>query len=342
MKRVILKSAGLIAVEADTEKDADEILDYAEKVILSIRRNRAESTSIADIMSSFSPRIDTMRDGTFKPAWEPKTLALKQIINYVEGSDYMIVAARPGECKSSFIRYEAWASAKQGKPVTIFNYENDPIEYARYLVAIETGVDSKKLKDPRMLSEWELDMVRTAVRTVAKYPIYINSFCGDAMYIARTTRKYAAEKKASWVGLDYVQLVRNGIERKVDDIGETTRVTRQSALQLGVPHLVAAQLSRDIERRGDDAEPQLSDLRDSGNIEQDCTIAFFPRSTNEDRHFIQDFPENKDERGYPLPRPKAVPIRFFVRKNRNGETGVSGPIKWVKSTGRFYTLDVSQ
>ena len=107
-----------------------------------------------------------------------------------------------------------------------------------------------------------------------------------------------------------------------------------------IPLIMNAQLNRDIERRNEDAEPQLSDLRDSGNLEQDSTHVIFPRSAWKEPTIaqIQMFRENLDEHNRPLTRLKAIPLIFYVKKNRNGPTGPTEKVKWTKTTGNFQTL----
>ena len=102
-----------------------------------------------------------------------------------------------------------------------------------------------------------------------------------------------------------------------------------------------SQLSRDIEKRGTLSEPQLSDLRDSGSIEQDGTIIIFPRNLwqNPNPQQILEFPENRNPHTLqPYDELKAVPMRFHILKNRNGPIGITPKIKWTKSTGRYQTL----
>jgi replicative DNA helicase len=242
---------------------------------------------------------------------------------------------------SSYLRYEADEAAVQGQHVTIFNAENDPIEYPRYLIAKRSGVDSMLLKSPRMMNEHQLERVKEAAEALARTPIRIYNAAGmNASQIVRLARKSIVEDHTKLIMMDYIQLVSNGIESRVNDISETSRLFRVCALQYGVPWMVAAQLSRAIETRSrDDANPKLSDLRDSGSLEQDATIVMFPRSWgNAGPVQYGQYPENLDRAGHLLPRPKAVSVWFHVLKNRNGDTGVSDEVKWSKHLDKFQTL----
>jgi len=242
---------------------------------------------------------------------------------------------------SSFLRFEAYQAVIKGIPVLLFNMENDPMEYARHFIALHTGIDSARLKNPTVLTFDELSRVKQAGEELSSLPLKLITLASPSVHhIARVARRQIAEDKAKLVMVDYLQLIRNGLENRVADISETTAILRGLALQMHTPVIAAAQLSREIERRGISAEPQLADLRDSGSIEQDSTIVSFIRQYWHDTNHPKAgmFRENLNTDGKVLPRPKAVPIALHVLKNRNGEVGISTPIKWLKSVGRFETL----
>ena len=215
------------------------------------------------------------------------------------------------------------------------------MEYARNFLALETGIDSDRMKDARQLSEEELERIKRAAQNLARLPLKLYNVPGQSInQILRVARKDAVENHTKLVILDYIQLVSNGIENKVQDITLTSQQYRAFALSMGIPSIAAAQLSREIEKRGAGSKPMLSDLRDSGSLEQDATIVVFPRGvwtepTDEQK---RQFPENVNGRVV-LDRPKAVPVKFYVEKNRNGSTGPSSLVKWVKSTGDYQTLE---
>lgn len=344
IRRSVRRSAALIAAEAqDDRRTATELLEYAEKAVLSLRRNRInEGVTIGDIMGVFMPRLQAFREGTFQPAWIPHTLAIRNIVEFVEHADFWVNAARPGEGKSSLMRYEFFYAALKGKRPVIFNLENDPIEYARYFIALDTQIDSKRLKNPVSLTEEELTRIRASAEKLSRMPLKIVTLGGPSVSdIVTTSRRLIAEWNCDLIGVDYIQLVNNGGEKRVDDIGKTTGALRALALNSNVPVMANSQLSRDIEKRGvDQSEPMLSDLRDSGTIEQDATIVTFIRSiwTNPTDQEIMQFPENRGPNNRPLTSLKVIPVKTYVKKNRNGEIGPSEPIAWNKGTGTFRTL----
>jgi len=243
---------------------------------------------------------------------------------------------------SSYLRFEAYHSAMLGKGVVIFNYDNDPIDYARSLITLRCGLSNEKLKNPKLMSDAEMNMVKNTAHELYSLPIYIESKHGDVDWLKRTARFYAAQKKVGLIVVDYIQQIRNSDkDSRNDDVGRTMSALREINFTLNLPILAASQLNREIERRSG-ATPMLADLRDSGSLEQDPTVIMFPRTTWTDptQAEITSFPENVDPRTHrAYPQLKAIPIEFHVKKNRNGPTGVSEVVKWNKSTGQYGTLE---
>ena len=339
------RAAALIAITAEEENaTADEVLDYAERQIMQLRRTRMnEGVSIGDILSLFITRLDGMLAGTVQPAWTPSVTAVKNVVDFLEGTDFFVVGGRPGEGKSSYLRVEHHdLSIRNNVPSAIINMENDPIEYARYMIALDTGLDSRKLKNPALLTRQELEMVKAAAQRLATKPLKIVTMGGPSVAdITRVARKLVQEMGIKLLGVDYLQLVKNGIEHKVDDVAVTTAGLRAFALNTGIPVLAASQLNRSIEvRNGGSDDPLLSDLRNSGSIEQDATIVAFLRGhwRNPTDQQLRAFPENVVQGRVLGDRPKAIPVRFHFAKNRNGERGVSDVVKWNKGNGKFQTL----
>lgn len=349
VKRQLKESASLIALDANTDRDADEILDEAERRIMGLRRSRKlGGVPLSEIIDAYLPVMEGMRDGTIVPAIVPQLQAVQDIVGYYEKSDFIIVAGRPGEGKSSYLRFETQRLAEMGKNVLMFNLENDEIEYARCSVALRTGIDSFKLKQPRLLSNAELDQVRTAAAELRSLPIEVVTLGSPSVSeVARVSRSKFRTFKQDIIMLDYIQLINNGLTNRVQDVTLSSQTMRAIAMknQLHTPVICAAQLSRAIESRGPGSDPQLRDLRESGSLEQDATVVIFVRPvwhSTPTRAQVLQFPENVDPRGLMRPVHRAVPARFHVLKNRNGPTGVSPEVKWCKHTGNFQTLTRQQ
>jgi len=342
IKRHLKNMAALIAAQAqDDTKTAEELIEFTEQKLANIRRNRiADGITMADLFSVYLPHLEGLRNGTIKPAWTPSLTAMKNIIDYAEDSDLITIAARPGQGKSSYLRYEAYKHARAGGSPIIFNLENSEMEYAKNFLALHLGIDGKKLKNPKLLSEQELDRVKYGAEELSRMNLRIISLGSPSVQqIVSIARRKIAEKKADLLLIDYVQLIQNGNENKVQDVTVSTTTLRGLALSLNVPIIIASQLSRNIEHRGNGSDPELSDLRDSGSLEQDSTIVAFIKNawTDPTPEQIRVFPENENIVD-PL-NCRAVPVRFYVKKNRNSATGISDLVKWNKSTGLYQTLE---
>ena len=136
--------------------------------------------------------------------------------------------------------------------------------------------------------------------------------------------------------VDYVQLIKNGLENEVQDISMSSSLLRGFSLKYNVPTLAAAQLNREIVHRAVGAEPELPDLRGSGCLEQDSVIVVFNSLIDVSEDVLRNFPENFDPDGTIVAR--RVPMRLYVKKQRNGPLGKTNPILWDKSTNRFFPL----
>ncbi len=338
IKRSLKSVAGLIRAEAEDERvEAEEVLDNAERRLLSLRRTGKleEGMTIGDIIAIFMPRFEGLRDGTYQPAWVPHLQALKDLIDYAEDEDYIINAGRPGDGKSSVTRFESYWLGKQGVPNLIFNMDNSHIDYARNLLGLHLGIDTRLIKMPKKLADEQVARIKDGLQELVRMPIHIVTLGSpDIDEIDRILRKKIAQNGVRWVGIDYIQQINNGLENKVQDVSKTSAGIKRMGVRYHVPFFANSQLSRAIERSGDDAEPQLADLRDSGSLEQDATMIMFVRpALNASQSILKQFPENAGQRD-----PVAIPLKIYLKKHRNGKTGVSSLIKWVKSTGNLQTL----
>jgi len=347
--------AALIAAEAnDDRRSIQEIMDEAERRIFTLRRRKRdeEGQTMGDIIKAYLPFVDGLRSGEIQPAWIPPLKAVQEIVQYVDRTDFVILAGRPGDGKSSLLRYLALVTARgdtefnqEPMKVVTFNLENDPFEYAKFAIATISGINSAKLKEPRTLSEHDYERFLASAQTLVNLPWDIVTLSRPkAIDVDRIARKKVAEG-AQLLQLDYLQLISNRYNRRHEDLAETTGTLRGITLKTNIPMIAACQLNRAIDYRGEAAEPQLSDLRESGTIEQDATQVWFIRSlwhrdpTPEEVSDPQfRFEENfVDGPHGPMHRNivQAVPIRIWIKKNRNGPIGHTDPIKWVRSTGQF-------
>jgi replicative DNA helicase len=337
--------------EADgNRKTAEELIDFAQTKFMTLRRSSVDTgLSMGDLFGSYMPRLDGMRDGTIQPAWKSDIAAVRDVLPFLEDTDYLVIASRPGGGKSTILRLEARAAAKVGKHVAIFNLENDPYEYARHMISMELGMDNTLLKDPKRLNPEQLEQIREASKVLAKLPIRLIHAAGwSANDVVRVGKKLVADGMLDDMMVDYIQLLSNGGDNAQADIEISSKTLRTFALQMRKPTFAAAQLNRAVDARKKEDEALLSDLRGSGSLESDATVVWFPKCpwslTTPTPEQLRVFPENakKDQAGRIIGYvPRCVPVRINQVKNRNGTVGVSGWIKWDRATNRMISLDNS-
>ncbi len=337
IKRQLTQTAALIRSEAeDRDIPADEALDNAERRVMGLRRDRKDGVSMADLMAAVSGRMQTGPTGNI---WTPGIPELKETMGFAEPEDFIIYASRPGEGKSSHLRFEGGVYAIQkAKPVLLINMENSDIEIARSFISMVSGIDKSKIKSGNLTDE-ERDRVNTAIDVLTVAPLYVKTMASpSARQVERACRQYIHEHNVELILVDYIQLMRNpGEDNRVQDLSLSSGILRGVALQNKVPLLAACQMSRAIEQRGEDPEPQLSDLRESGSLEQDSTIVIFPRNVwrNPQEAQLRLFRENID--GNRILN-KAVPVRLHIKKNRNGPVGTTKPFLFDKATNLFRSI----
>ena len=339
IKRELYGFAQLLAMDAEGEDEANKIIESAEERLFNLRRRKVDTgVDIGEILEMFDDRIDKWRSGEVKPSFEFKMKRVSEILEFLEDQDFMIVGGRPGWGKSSYLRYEAFRSAKSGKRVVMFNLENNEIEYARYLIALMTGIDTNLLKDPRKLSEGLLAIVKKAIvdlRSMSGFLKVVTMGGPSVNEIIQIASKLARDGYEV-IFVDYLQLIQNGKEGELENITFSSVALRALAMKYKVPVICASQMSREIEKRGENAEPVSSDLRYAG--EMDATVILFPRVIMTDDAGLREFPENLDSNGRLKSIARVVPLRFYLTKYRNGGTGVSGLVKWDKATNNYTSI----
>ncbi len=264
------------------EKDIDLILDEAEKKIFNISRRSLNQSFLpikSELNSAFE-RIDKIHSqkGSLRGVTTgfPK---LDDILGGLQKGDLILLASRPGVGKTTMALDIARAAAKKEKlPVGIFSLEMSKEQLIDRLISSEANVSLWKLRTGK-LSEEDFARIQDALSTLSEIPIYINDANPSTiLQIRAMSRRLQAEKGLCLVVIDYLQLIqaRNPDESMVQQITEISRGLKSLAKELNVPVLALSQLSRAVEyRRGDQRRPKLSDLRESGSLEQDADVVLF-------------------------------------------------------------------
>jgi len=317
-KRILreLISAGyeISEIAQQETKDVDELLDRAEKKIFSIAQKSITQvfTPIKDMLEETWQRIDTLSKNQGGLRGIPTGFkSLDNILSGLQKSDLIILAARPSLGKSSLAVNIAQNVACVYKiPVGIFSLEMSKDQVIDRLIASQANVDSWRLRTGRLSDEGEYNdfqRIQSAMGLLADAPLFINDTPGAGILQMRSmARRLAADKGLGLLIIDYLQLMehRNPMLGMVQQVTDNSRALKGLARELNIPVLVISQLSRAVEQRTP-AIPRLSDLRDSGSIEQDADVVMF--IYREDR-----YKENSEKPGV---------AEIIIAKHRNGPVG---------------------
>ena len=311
VRRRMLDAANLIAKVAYKEETGiDEVMNEAEKAVFGVseRRLTRDLQPIQNVLSDYYDRIDQLtRRGEDTFGVPSGFLDLDRLLGGMQPSDFLIIAGRPGTGKTAFMLTAAKNAAQTYKKhVAIFSLEMANEQLVQRLIAQETGIDTHHLRTGK-LTEDEWPLFVHAIEVLGDTRMFLDDTPGLTPLQLRTkSRRLHMEFRLDLVLVDYLQLMSGGlrIENRVQEVSYISRNLKMLARELNVPVLAAAQLSRAIEQRAD-KEPQLSDLRESGSLEQDADVVMFIHR-----------PDMYDRDNT---RPNVAEIK--VAKHRNGPTG---------------------
>ena len=311
VRRRMLDAANAIAKLAYKEDlGIDEVMNEAEKSIFGVseRRLTRDLQPIQQVLSEYYDRIDQiMRRGEDTFGVPSGFIDLDRLLGGMQPSDFLLIAGRPGTGKTAFMLSAAKNAAQMHKKhVAIFSLEMANEQLVQRLIAQETGIDTHHLRTGK-LGEEEWPLFAHAIEVLADTRIFLDDTPGlTPLQIRTKCRRLHLEFRLDLILVDYLQLMSGGIriENRVQEVSYISRNLKMLARELSVPVLAAAQLSRAIEQRAD-KEPQLSDLRESGSLEQDADVVMFiHRAEMYDKDTL---------------RPNIATIK--VAKHRNGPIG---------------------
>jgi replicative DNA helicase len=281
IRRRMLDAANQVAKLAYQEENPLEmVMDEAEKAIFGVseRRMTRDLQSIRTVLSDYFSRIDQLSKRDEETFGVPTGfIDLDRLLGGLQPSDFLIIAGRPGTGKTSFMLSVAKNAALiHKKHIAIFSMEMSNDQLAQRLIAQQTGIDAHHLRTgKRSDDEWAL--FAQAIEVLNDTYIFLDDTPGLTPIQLRTkSRRLHMEFNLDLILVDYLQLMSGGVrsENRVQEVSYISRNMKILARELNVPVLAAAQLSRAIEQRTD-KEPQLSDLRESGSLEQDSDVVMF-------------------------------------------------------------------
>jgi len=325
MRRRMLPAANQLAQQAfNREQTIDTTIDEAEKAIfgLSERRVSTDVQPIQRVLSSYYDRIDQLSQRDDEIFGVPTGLFdLDDLLGGLQKSDLLIIAGRPGMGKTGFMLSVAKnAAQKHKKHVAMFSLEMSSEQLVQRLISQETGIDSQRLRSGKLKDE-EWPLFTHAIEVLGDTQIWLDDTPGITPMALRTKcRRLHMEYQLDLVIVDYLQLMSGDLrtENRVQEVSYISRNLKTLARELNVPVLVGAQLSRAVEQRTD-KRPVLSDLRESGSLEQDADIVMFIHRP--DAMDVDVEKKNKAE--------------IIVAKHRNGPTHPGIQLVFLNNLARF-------
>lgn len=290
--------------------EVESILDAAEKKIFAITEIGVSKkfVSIKDTLEEAWERLDALHNGGNELRGVPTGFPdMDNLLSGLQRSDLIILAARPSMGKTTFALDIARQAAIQYKvPVGIFSLEMNTQQLVDRMLSAEARVNAWKLRTGKLNQDSEFDQIRAALDRLSKAPIFIDDQAGTSIMKMRSAaRKLKREHGLGLIIIDYLQLMTTSkqYDSMVNQVTEISRSLKGLAKELDVPVIALSQLSRAVETRG--GKPKLSDLRDSGSIEQDADVVMFIHR------------EDKQDRSIE----KTNIAEILIEKHRNGPTG---------------------
>ena len=330
--RQLMDVAKDILQDAGDEPDADLLLENAEQRIYEIRSGR-DSSALTPLSSSMVETLTNLQKISGPDADKYKGIPtgfrlLDTVLTGLGRGDLIILAARPGMGKTSFALNIATRVAMQQKvPVAIFSLEMTKEQLTNRILSAEAGIDSQAFRTGALRAEdWEY--LALATEKLHDAPIYMDDTSGititEMKAKIRRVNQDPTRPNVGLIVIDYLQLMHVGgrhMDNRVQEVAEISRSLKIMAKELNVPVVCLSQLSRASEQRSD-KRPMLSDLRESGAIEQDADIVMFIYRDD----YYDDESENKNI------------AEIIIAKNRHGATGTI-ELQWVGQYTTFSNPD---
>jgi len=279
-RRLLEAASGIAQLAYESETHIDEVVDQAEQTLFGVteRRLSRDLRPIKQVVSEYYDRVQYLYDHQDEPLGVPTGfLDLDRLLGGMQRSDLLIVAGRPGQGKSAFLLGVAKHAAQQHrKHVAVFSLEMSNEQLVQRMISQETRIDAQRLRLGQ-LQEDEMDLFVHAASVLGDTPLFLDDTPAiSALELRTKCRRLHAEYSLDLVVVDYLQLMTGDTrsDNRVQEVSYISRNLKTLARELNVPVLVAAQLSRAVEQRSGQ-RPMLSDLRESGSIEQDADVVMF-------------------------------------------------------------------
>jgi replicative DNA helicase len=329
LRRLINAAAEITNLGYDEAAELDDLLDAAEQTIFTVSQKhlRQNFVPVTSILAESFDRLDELNRDKGKLRGVPTGFRdLDHVLAGLQKSDLLILAARPAMGKTAFaLNIAEHVAVNEGVPVGIFSLEMSKEQLIDRVLATQSGIDSWKLRTGA-LEDDDWPKINQAMAVLSEAPLFIDDAASANIMDMRTkARRLQSEHDLGLIIIDYLQLISGrksyGSDNRVQEVSEISRGLKGLARELNIPILALSQLSRSVESRSPQI-PQLSDLRESGSIEQDADVVMFI--------YREDYYNQETER-------QGV-ADILIKKHRHGATG-DVELGWHGEQLRFSNID---
>ncbi|MDA7803748.1 replicative DNA helicase [Crocinitomix sp.] len=333
LRSLIEVSSDVIKNSYDETKDVFNVLNEAEEGLFKIAEGNLKKSygKVGDLVEEAIQEIEKASKNADGVSGVPTGFTdLDRLTSGWQKADMIVLAARPGMGKTAFVLSMAKNSAVMfDKPVAIFSLEMSSVQLTKRLMAMETGISSEKLRKG-FSSQDDWDQLHSRINALAEAPIFIDDTPALSIFELRAKcRRLKMQHDIQLVIIDYLQLMTAGTKggNREQEISTISRSIKEIAKEINVPVIALSQLSRAVETRGGDKRPMLSDLRESGAIEQDADMVIFI-------YRPEYYGLVEDENGMPTDGIGEI----IVAKHRNGSLDTVR-LRFIKQLTKFDNLD---
>ena len=335
----------LIGISSEIQRDSfddnvnvSDLLDSAQQKIFDLAEGniRSETQHVGSVVKDALEEIGAAQERTDGLSGAASGFtSLDQITLGFQPSDLIIIAARPSMGKTAFSLTMARNMAiDHSIPVAFFSLEMSSLQLVKRLITSETGIASEKVRGGQRLADYEWKQLETKIRHLMDAPLYIDDTPALSIFEFRSkARRLVMTHKIQLIVIDYLQLMTGPPDLRglrEQEVSTISRSLKAIAKELNVPIIALSQMNRSVEMRGGNKRPQLSDLRESGAIEQDADLVLFI-------HRPEKYGIREDEDGNSL-----VGIaEIIIAKHRNGATG-DIRLRFHEGEAKFANLDDEQ
>lgn len=312
---LITASLDILKKAYDESVNVDDLVDSAQtKVFDAIQSNtRSEVQDIGSVISNALEKIEQMQENTGLSGVPSGYVSIDTITQGWQPSDLIILAARPSVGKTAFaLNIARNAAVDHNMPVAIFSLEMPKIQLAMRLMITESGLPSEKLKGGSKLEPYEWEQLQVKIKRLSSSPLYVDDTPSlPIMEFRSKAKRLVRTKGVRLIIVDYLQLMQGPAELRglrEQEVAAISRTLKATAKELNIPIIALSQLSRNsVQRTNSNGKPMLSDLRESGSIEQDADMVIFVHRP--DFVGLSENPEDREK------------TQIIIAKHRNGEIG---------------------